>query len=102
MRVSAWKGGKFSAGRRPTLGIRIGRKNVENHFDRSWNEVLVQLDGQAAKVGITPTFWSSCPELRSAAIGDWLRARKIAPWRTGRPPKLELTPLGGNHFRLSS
>jgi hypothetical protein len=102
MRVSAWKGGKFSAHQRPTLGVRIGRKNAENHFDRSWKEVFVELDGQVAKVRITSTFWSSCPELRSPAIGDWLRARMIAPWRTGRPPKLELTPLGGNRFRLSS
>jgi hypothetical protein len=45
-----------------------------------------------AKIGIAPkqawaeAFWKSCPEFRSAAIGEWLHRHQLAPWPERKPP----------------
>ena len=38
-------------------------------------------------VHITPSFWTTCSELRSAEIGAWMKRRGDAPWPRGHPPK---------------
>ncbi len=40
MRVSAWSNG---AG---TYGIRVGRSNRDDHFDTSWSQIEVEIDGE--------------------------------------------------------
>lgn len=100
LRVSAWKGGKFGARCGRTLGVRIGSENAEKYFDKKWKVAMLELDGIPVAVRITRTFWTSCPELRSEYIGDWLRRRGLAPWPKGKPPRMVLKPLGGNRFRL--
>lgn len=101
MKASAWKSGKFGARTRIAFGLSIGKRNVAKYFDRSSTAVVLELDRRPVKVTVTRTFWGSCPELRSKAIGDWLAGQGIVPWSKGKPPKFELTPLGGNRFRLS-
>ena len=49
---------------------------------------------------LSNTFWTSCPELRGGVIKQWLVRQGLAPWPHRAPPKLVLTPLGGNRFRL--
>jgi hypothetical protein len=80
----------------------VGRANAKKYFDTAWNTIHVEIDGRAHTFDLHHTFWTTCPEFRGAAIGAWLRAKGLAPWPRGEPPQVELTPLGGNRFRLSS
>src|SRR5262245_2230007 len=92
MKVTGWKGG--------TYGVRISSADVSRYFDPSWPSVVVELDGEAHTFSLSPAFWRRCAEIRGAAIGRWLLARKLAPWPHREPPVLDLLPLGGSRFRL--
>jgi len=98
--VSGWKSGKFVAGRAVALGVRVGRENAERSFDKNWSVILIEIESDTIPVKITKTFWTTCPELRSPAIGAWMRKNGLVPWPEGRPPEMQLTPLGTNRFRL--
>lgn len=94
MEVRGWSNGGG------TYGVRIGAANRRKFFRSSWSEIVIEIDGVPHSVPITGGFWNHCPELRSPALRDWLRARRSLDWPKGRPPKAELVPLGGNRFRL--
>ena len=70
------------------------------YFQSNWKNIVVKIDNQFHAFRLTSTFWTTCPEIRGKAIGQWLIKRKLAPWPYGNPPKVELVPLGGNRFRL--
>jgi hypothetical protein len=93
MKVSAWKG--------EVLGVRVGKLNREKHFSRDWTDIQIELDGKVGSVTLSSGFWRECPEVRSKAIEEWLFKHGLAPWPKGKPPELELTPLGGPLFRLT-
>jgi hypothetical protein len=99
--VSGWKSGKFDGRRAVALGVRVGREFANQFFDKRWDAVLVELDDKIVSVRLTKTFWTTCPELRSPAIGAWMKKQGLAPWPKGRPPELRLTPMGRNKFRLA-
>lgn len=101
MRVSAWKSGKFGSRKGGTWGVRIGRKDAKRYFDKRWKTVILDLDGFLHSVRVSGTFWTTCPELRNAAIGNWLTRHGLTPWPRRKPPKLELLPLASNRFKLS-
>jgi hypothetical protein len=84
-----------------TYGIRVGKENAERYFSKKWANIEVDIDGQFHSFGLSETFWKDCPEFRGAVIKHWLSKRALSPWPKGQPPKVELTPLGGNRFRLS-
>ncbi len=92
MLVTAWKGG--------TYGIRVGLPNVRQYFRRSWRTIEVEIDSLNRTFRLSRTFWTTCPEFRGKVIGAWLTKNKLAPWPRGKPPQVELVPLGGNRFRL--
>lgn len=94
MEATGWKGA--------TYGVRVGRTNVDSYFQKTWAFIEVELDGEVHRVKLPDSFWRKCPELKSAAIGRWLRRHELAPWPKGDPPKLKLSPLEGNRFRLSA
>lgn len=102
MIVSGWKNGNFLLQRPVALGLRVGRKNAAHLFEKEWGGVLIEMDGMTVPVRITKAFWSSCPELRSSAIGAWMKKRGLVPWIKGKPPQMRLTPLRGNRFRLDA
>jgi hypothetical protein len=94
MWATAWKGG--------TYGLRIQRADRGRHFDRHWDEVVIDLDGEVEVTArLTPTFWTTCPELRGAEIGRWLRRHQLAPWPKGRPPRFAFRHISGNRFAVS-
>ncbi len=101
MRVTVWKNGKHS---NPGVwyGLSIPKPARKRYFDRAWREVIVVLpDGEEVTAPLTPTFWTTCNELRPAAINRWLKKQHLVPWPEGTPPpSLELTPRGGNRFAL--
>jgi len=102
MTVSGWKSGRFNTRKSVVLGVRIGKDNVTRFFDRRWSVVVLEMDNDRVPVKIGKTFWTTCPELRSPVIGAWLKKRGLAPWPTGKPPEMCLTPAGGNRFRLEA
>jgi hypothetical protein len=94
MEAKGWKG--------PVYGIRVGKRNRAAYFDPAWPTIGVEIEGTLHECNLPPSFWRNCPEFRSAEIHRWLHAHGLAPWPNRQPPALELTPLGGNRFRLSA
>ena len=101
MLVSGWKSGKFATRQAVAIGVRVGRENVQRFFDKDWDVVLIEIEGDTIPVKITKTFWTTCPELRSPAIRAWMKKKDLVPWPEGKPPEMSLTPLDGNRFRLT-
>jgi hypothetical protein len=95
MKVTGWKG-------TGTLGVRVGAKNASEYFSKHWGSVHINVDGQIRTFELREAFWKTCPELRGGIIQKWLLENSLAPWPKGKPPVLELFPLGGQLFRLST
>ena len=100
LRVTGWSNG--SPGRRGAgYGVRLSHYDRDHYFDRGWREVMVSLDSdEIVAVPLSKSFWRSCPELRSAAIGRWLLRHRLAPWPHGHPPAVLLRHVVGNCFEL--
>jgi len=97
MKASGWSSGNG------TFGIRVGTSNRDRHFDPSWREIEVEIDGHSHRFTLTPGFWNKCPEFRDSggtAIKDWLSTHYTIDWLTGKPPQFQLTPVGVAKFRL--
>lgn len=100
LRATAWSNGQprqSGAG----YGVRIAVADRDRVFDPKWNHVVIDLGAaDEAVIGLSASFWASCTELRSAAVGRWLIRHGLAPWSRGAPPTLILTRTSGNLFRL--
>lgn len=97
MRASAWSNGSG------TFGIRVGAPNRRKFFDQTWSSIEVEIEGKVYPFGLTSGFWHRCPEFRdrgTPVIREWLRKHHAVSWPNGRPPAVELLPLGSNRFRL--
>ena len=94
MEVKTWQGG--------TYGIRVGKKNANDYFDKSWNSIEVKIRGKFYPFHLSKTFWTTCPEFRGVPLPQWLREKKLDDWKEKkRPPySLELLPIGHNRFEL--
>lgn len=94
--VTAWNNGGSG------YGLRVAREDRARFFRRAWRTVTVALpNGRGvAAVNLTSTFWTTCPELRSASIGAWLRQNRMDTWPSGQPPTFTLLPTGRASFRL--
>jgi hypothetical protein len=100
IRVTAWSNGRplpTGAG----YGIRLSDRDRDTYFDPGWDEVIIGLNQEEkVPVSLSDSFWRSCPELRSAAIGRWLLHNGLAPWSRGRPPTMLLSKVDDNWFSL--
>lgn len=98
MKVTAWNNG--SSG----YGVKVSAKDRDQFFRREWREVQLDLEGETHPIPCNidkDSFWGpSCRELISAEIGRWFKKNGLIPWMEGCPPKLNLTPVTGNRFRL--
>lgn len=101
MQVKVWRNGKHSPS--AWYGLAVPRPARERYFDRQWREAVVVLPGGVEAVApLRPTFWTTCSELRPAALNRWLQSQDFVPWPDGVPPPvLELTPQRGNRFVLT-
>lgn len=101
MRATAWNNGSHrSSG--AGYGLKVSKTDRDQFFDHGWRNVIFDLEGEAQAVApVSESFWRSCTELRSAAIGRWLRGNGLAPWPEGRPPILEVTPKDGSRFAVA-
>lgn len=98
MYVTAWSSGQ-PAPPGAGYGVRISEYDRDQHFDRNWPEVLLDLGGgKLAVVPLSTSFWGRCRELRSAAIGRWLFSRQLGPRCRGGPPSLVLQHIAENRF----
>ena len=93
--VAGWKGGTF--------GLRVrkeSRERVLRPVQGRLRQVRLDLPGLAGVVQcrVTPTFWTTCPSLRSAEIGRWMEARGDMPWPYRQPPQYgaELVRMDGD------
>ena len=97
MKVTGWKSSRGGG----TFGLRVGKQNAKEFFDKTWHFVDVDFEGKRVTINITESFWASCPELRDPFVRVYLEMKGMAHWPKRRPPKMELTPCGGNRFRVS-
>lgn len=101
MRARGWSNGRVQASG-AGYGVRIDIADRDRFFDRRWTSVDVEFRNDTAVVRLSPSFWRTCTELRSAAIGRWMLSEGLAPWPGGEPPALNLIPRGGRRFELTS
>ena len=97
MQVSAWRNGKN------TYGISVGLPSRDRYFSREWTKIEIELDGRFYTFKLMPSFWRKCAEFRDSGepiIGAWLNRHRSLDWSRGKPPKMELLPLGNGRFRL--
>ena len=72
-------------------GIAFSRADRDVHFDREWTVVSLRLEsGPTVNVSLSPSFWRTCSELRSAEIGRWMIRLGLAPWSRSLPPVFDL------------
>ena len=93
--IAGWTGG--------TSGLRVrkeSRERVLRPLQGRLRQVRLELPGLAgaAYCRVTPTFWTTCPSLRSVEIGRWMAARGDMPWPYRRPPRYgaELVRMDGD------
>lgn len=93
-----WHNGS-SAAEPAGYGLKISAADRDRAFDREWTEVILELDGGGeATIALSPSFWRSCSELRSAEVGRWLLAQEAAPWPSQSPPGIALNQVSDNRF----
>jgi hypothetical protein len=92
MIVSAWSSKPRDRFTAAGSGVRVRALDRDRFFNRSWTSAVIELPaGELVHVNLTRTFWTTCPELRSAAIGRWMIHEGIAPWSEHQRPALILT-----------
>lgn len=98
MRATAWYNGTQPS-EPDGYGIKLSPRDRDKYFDRAWGSVTVEMQGAtSAEVQLSPSFWRSCSELRSAEIGRWLLESGAAPWPNGSPPGIGVAHVADNHF----
>lgn len=98
MYATAWHNG--GAPRDPAgYGLKLVDRDRDRYFDSEWKEIILELEGtEPVTLPLSPSFWRSCTELRSEAIGAWLLAADVAPWVRLSPPGVVVTEIEGNRF----
>jgi len=102
MIVSGWSNGSPNDSTGGGYGIKIRRKDRDDHFRRTWPSVIIEIENrEVLEIIPSNSFWWNCPELRRKEIGRWMRDQRLAPWPKGKPPKFKLEPIGDRRFKLS-
>jgi hypothetical protein len=84
-------------------GIRVGKPNRCQYFQKEWKFIEVEIDGRVHNFRLTDSFWRKCPEFRdrgSPVIREWLIQNNLHIWDKGKPPKVNLIPMDECKFRL--
>ena len=104
---TAWNNGRHHASG-AGYGFRINADDRDQHFDRRWRTVSVELPTSMGPVTVEAntakrSFWEgACRELINREIGQWLRESGYAPWRGNRPPTFRVEGLGRGRFRVAA
>ena len=91
--LSGWQGS--------VSGLRVdaeSRRRVFLPLKGVLRSVRLVLPGHAVqpRCTLSPTFWTTCPEFRSAEIGRWMEKRGDKPWPLGNPPQYTAVLLAGS------
>ena len=83
LRLTGWMGG--------TTGLRVdaeSRRRVLLPLRPTLQGVHIELPGHPAQsfCRVSRTFWTTCPEFRSAEISRWMAQRGDKPWPHRNPP----------------
>ena len=80
-------------------GLKFAERDRDRDFDPEWKEIVLEFEAaDAVTVELSPSFWRTCKEIRSPAIGTWLIEADVAPWMRGSPPGVVVTAIEGNRF----
>jgi len=102
MKVSGWSNSTSNKHTGAGYGVRIQYDDRDLYFSPEWNSVEVIPDnGEAAEVSLPETFWTTCPELRSSAIGRLMLDPGVIPRAKGKPPQFDPEPVCDRRFRLT-
>jgi hypothetical protein len=102
MNVSGWSNSTPNNHTGAGYGIRIPYDDRDRRLQRNRGSVEVVLDsGEAVDASLSERFWTTCPELRSSAIGRWMLNQGVIPRPEGKPPGFGLEPIGDRRFRLA-
>ena len=100
MRATGWSNGSARASG-AGYGLKISRQDRDRFFDQRWSAIVLHLPGhEPVNVPLSESFWRSCTELHSAAIGRWLIHNNLAPWHPGKPPVIELRKTSDRTFKV--
>lgn len=97
MRAKGWHNGGDPRDR-AGYGIKFDAKDRDRHFDRDWESIVLVFGDCQVEVALSPSFWRSCSEVRSAELGQWLLGSGHAPWPKGSPPSIAVNTIEGNRF----
>lgn len=102
MIASGWSNGSPNDSTGGGYGIKIRRKDRDDHFQRTWPSVIIEIENrEVLEIIPSSSFWRNCLELRRKEIGRWMLDQRLAPWPKGKPPKFKLEPIGDRRFSLS-
>lgn len=102
---TAWNNGAYHA-TGAGYGLKISANDRDGYFNRDWSSVFLEPPFNGANQTIEfnvakPSFWNNtCRELINADFGRWLLNNNYAPWPKRQPPKLNVSFIGGQTFRL--
>ena len=82
-------------------GLTVSLPDRREFFSKSWEKVIIKIDGKEYPIRISDSFWESCPKIRNKSLNNWIKANALAAWPKGHPHKVNLTLLGANRFELS-
>ena len=101
--MQAWNNGRFIANG-SGYGVTVSGQFRDENLDVNWASIFLHLDGEDEPVELAinnSVFWSKGRELRSGKIGKWLIKNGLATFDLENPPELVVTPMEGNHFKIS-
>ena len=103
--ATAWNNGQWHASG-AGYGLKLAVADRDRFFRRDWRSVTLRLVDESGSVDVEvncakDSFWNgTCRELIGREIGRWFLDLGMAPWRTGRPPRFNLTPVEPGVFRV--
>jgi hypothetical protein len=99
--VTGWKNGKHND-KNTTYGIAIKKSERSSFISKKIKQITIQIDGfEDFTVDISDKFWENCNEFRHRKIKEWMTRENLIPWKNGKPPKLKLTRVEKDVFKLS-
>ena len=101
--MQAWNNCRFIANG-SGYRVTVSGQFRDEYLDVNWASIFLHLDGEDEPVELAinnSVFWSKGRELRSGKIGKWLIKNGLATFDLENPPELVVTPMEGNHFKIS-
>ena len=99
--MTGWKSGTSKSP--GTCGFRVKLGDRDELFI-GLEEVVLELPPcngkvQPLNIELSPSFWRTCPEIRSQSISNWMKKRGDCPWPHRKTPKYK-TEMKGKHIRI--